>query len=114
MITERKFKVPIYEFTVRVTIFDDIEEARSKYPRFMTGQVLGCTVEYSDGSQCHLILPSDNLSTVVHELEHAKNLIWKAREIKCIPDNDEPDAYMMGYLFEQVEKILRKHLASRC
>lgn len=113
MITEGKFRVPIYEFIVKVTIFDNLEEAREKYPKFMTGDLIGCTVEYFD-SKCHLIVPSDKLSTIVHELEHTKNIIWKVKGVTCILDNDEPDAYLMGYLFEQVEKILRKHLASRC
>lgn len=114
MITEGRFNVPIYDFKVEVTVFDTPEEARKKYSEWITGTCLGCTVEYFSGDKCKLIIPSYNMSTVIHELEHVKNLIWKYREIKTILENDEPDAYLIGFLFEKVEKILKRHLASKC
>jgi hypothetical protein len=109
MLTERKFRVPIYDFKVIVTVFDDYTEARNKFPHALVSSAYGCTMEYIDCGKCHILIPSSGMSTVVHELEHVKNLIWKFTGYQSQAGNDEPDAYLMGYLYEQVEKILNIH-----
>lgn len=113
MITEKTIHIPVWDFRVEICVFDTIEEAQKKYPEFMTDSLLACTVEYLHNPKCKLIIPSYNYSDVVHELEHVKNLVWKYKGYKPQEDNDEPDAYLMGWLFEQVDKIIRKHLASK-
>ncbi len=112
MITEKSFYIPIWDFKVEVAVFDDIREAEKKFPDIMTDGLLACTIEYRDCAKCKLIIPSNRYSDVVHELEHVKNLVWKEKGYKSQVDNDEPDAYLMGWLFEQVDKIIKKHLAS--
>lgn len=113
MLTKKSIRVPIYDFKVEVCIFDDIEEAKREYPRYISYDMLGCTIEWG-GSICTLIVPSDNYSTLIHELEHVKNLVWKAKGYKPQADNDEPDAYLLEWLFNRVDKIIKKHLATRC
>jgi hypothetical protein len=115
MLTERNFKVPLYDYTVEVKIFDKAEEARAKFPDVIDGSMLGCTLEHIDCPRCTLLIPATGISTIIHELEHAKNLIWKYIGYKPQASNDEPDAYLLGYLFEQVEKVLKIHtkLASK-
>ena len=112
MITEKSFIVDIYDFKVEVTVFDSLKEVQEKYPEYMTNGTKACTVEYLNGSKCKLIVPSYKYSSVVHELEHAKNLIWKAKGYKPQADNDEVDAYLLEYLYDKVDKIIRKHLAT--
>lgn len=114
MITEKSFIVPIYSFKVEVAVFDDLKEAKNKFPEFMTEGTLACTVEYINGGKCKLIVPSYKYASMVHELEHAKNLIWKSKGYKPQEDNDEVDAYLIEYLYERVDKIIRNHLASQC
>jgi hypothetical protein len=109
MLTERSFKVPLYEFTVEVKVFDKVEEVRAKFSDVFDSSMLGCTLEHIDCPRCTLIIPATGLSTIVHELEHVKNLIWKYIGYTPQASNDEPDAYLIGYLFEQVEKILKIH-----
>lgn len=110
--TKGKFKIPIYDFTVEVYVFDHIEEAVDKFPGLVDNEMLGCTIEHVNSPRCRLVIPSNRMSTVVHELEHVKNIVWKYIGYEVKVGNDEPDAYLMSYLFEQVEKILKKHLAS--
>lgn len=114
MITERVINIPIWDFRVEVSVFDSLSEAREKYPDFMTEGIVACTVEYIGDTKCKLIVPSNDYSNVVHELEHVKNLVWKTKGYKPQADNDEPDAYLIGWLFEQVDKIIKKHLATQC
>lgn len=114
MLTEKSFIVPIYDFKIEVTVFDTLSEAQIKYPEFMTPGTKACTVEYFNDSKIKLIVPSYKYSTVVHELEHTKNLIWKYKGYKPQEDNDETDAYLIEYLYDRVDKIIRKHLATQC
>ena len=114
MITEKSFIIPIYDFKVEVSVFDSLSEANKKYPEFMTLGTKACTIEYFTDSKVKLIVPSYRYSSVVHELEHVKNLIWKAKGYKPQEDNDEPDAYLIEYIYERVDKIIKKHLATQC
>lgn len=110
--TKGKFKIPIYEYTVEVFVFDNVNEAVEEFSGIVDEGMSGCTIEYINRPRCKLVIPSNRMSTVVHELEHVKNLVWKYVGYEVKTDNDELDAYLMSYLFEQVEKILKKHLAS--
>lgn len=114
MITEKSFIVPIYDFKVEIAVFDNLKEAQEKFPGFITEGTKACTLEYTNASKCKLIVPSYKYASMVHELEHAKNLIWKAKGHKSQEDNDEVDAYLLEYLYDRVDKIIRKHLATQC
>lgn len=114
MITETNFIVPIYDFKVEVCVFDDLKEVQKKYPEFMTEGTKACTVEYFNASKVKVIVPTYKYSSVIHELEHAKNLIWKAKGYKSDINNDEVDAYLLEYLYDKVDKIIKKHLATKC
>lgn len=114
MLTEKSFIVPIYGFKVEVVVFDDLSEAQKKYPEFMSEGTKACTIEYFNCSKVKVIVPSYKYSSMVHELEHAKNLIWKAKGYKPDESNDEVDAYLLGYLYDRVDRIIRKHLATQC
>lgn len=114
MITEKSFIVPIYDFKVDVAVFDNLNEAQKKFPEFMTEGTKACTVEYLNDSECKIIVPSYKYSSMVHELEHVKNLIWKSKGYKPQENNDEVDAYLLEYLYDKVDKIIRSHLATQC
>ena len=111
MITETNFEVPIFHFKVEVVVFDKLDEAKVKYSEFLPEGADACTVEYVNASRAKVIIPSNNYVCVVHELEHIKNLIWKAKGYKPKEDNDEVDAYLIEYLFEIIDKIIKKHLS---
>lgn len=111
MITETNFEVPIFHFKVEVVVFDKLDEAKVKYSEFLSEGADACTVEYVNASKAKVIIPSNNYICVVHELEHIKNLIWKAKGYKPQENNDEVDAYLIEYLFERIDKIIKKHLS---
>ncbi len=49
-----------------------------------------------------------NKSTIVHECTHIKSLLFRNKGIKSDPSNDEPEAYLMGFLFREIEKIFNQ------
>lgn len=109
MIICKSIKVPIFEFKINVELFDDIKEVQTKYPQYCTGGVDAFTLEFPGYSQCSLIIPYNNYNCIIHELEHVKNIIWKTKGYRPQADNDEIDAYLMGWLFQKVKDIIDKH-----
>ena len=114
MITEKSFILPIYDFKVEVAVFDNLKEAQDKFPDFIDESTKACTVEYFKTPKVKIIVPSYKYSSMVHELEHAKNIVWKVKGYKPQEDNDEVDAYLLEYLYDKIDKIIRKHLATQC
>lgn len=111
MLTEKAFKVPIYDYRVEVVVFDDFKEVMDKYPYIATKEMKGCVAENKEYPVSKIIIPCNDRSTLVHELEHLKNIILKYIGYSPQAGNDEPDAYLIEYLFEQVDKVIDKHLA---
>lgn len=102
--TERIAEVNIFKYRVKIVIYDDLEEAKKKYVEL--GDEYNGVTYGLNGLRSVVVCPKEKLSDVVHELEHAKNNILA--DIGHKPDyrNDEIDAYIMGWLFEQVEKTI--------
>lgn len=111
MITERKITIPIYEVPVKIVIFDKEKEVRDKYPEFFSEGTKACTVENFETGDLILILPSYRMSDIAHEGLHLMNCIYRQKGIQPQRDNDEHEAYLIGYIFMRIEKILYEHLA---
>lgn len=112
MITEKNIIVPIYRYALKIVIFDDFKEVKEAIPDIDSNDSKGLLLDYGDRSI--ICVPPHDTLTIVHECEHAKNAIW--RRIGFIPtlENDEPDAYLIEYLYKEVMKIVKKHLATQC
>lgn len=109
MITERTFKVPIFDVKILVVIADSVEEARQKYPDHVKESTLGVTSLIEGKIQVILPRPK-NSCYMVHELEHVKNFILDTIDHIVSANNDEVDAYLIEYLYSKVDKIVKEHL----
>lgn len=111
MVTEKTIRIPIYGFKLKIVIFDDRKEIEEKYPEI--NLCVGATIGYRDG--CTVILPAKDTATVVHECEHAKNAVWEYIGYQPHYTNDEVDAYLLTYIFAEVNKVIQKHsLVTNC
>lgn len=110
MITEKKIIVPIFNYAAKIVVADTIEEASKKYD--IDPNCKGALLEYEDKSI--LIVKPNVDNVVVHECVHLKNAIWNRIGYTPAPTNDEPDAYLVDYLYNQVCKVIQKHLAPKC
>jgi len=61
-----------------------------------------CIYLYTDGSD----LPTFN--TIAHEVFHAANYIFESIGAKPDTQNDEPQAYLVGWIAGEVHKALKK------
>lgn len=110
MITERIITIPLYRHKIKVVVADDIIEAKQKYTEIPENSA-ACALNY--GSTSAVVVTPNNLSEIVHEVVHVKNYIWSTIGYSPIADNDEPDAYLVSYIFEKVMKIVSIHLLSK-
>lgn len=112
MITEKNIIVPIYRYALKIVIFDDFKEVKEAIPDIDSNDSKGLLLDYGDRSI--ICVPPHDTLTIVHECEHAKNAIWRRIGFIPTPENDEPDAYLIEYLYKEVMKIVKKHLATQC
>ena len=106
MITKKVIKVPIYDDKVIIVVADNLNEARELYPT-IGENIKACVLEGSGYSI--IVVPPNQLNLVIHECLHLKNCIWNHIGYKPISNNDEVDAYLIEYLFDQVLKTINKH-----
>lgn len=110
----KKIKIPIYEGLLYIQISNNRSEECLK---------LGITIPEEYNNNLGLAISSDetfiyvisitedavNMHDIIaHECLHICNDIFKHRYIKPDLDNDEPQAYLLGWLVNQVYRYIEK------
>lgn len=101
-----KIELPIYYGKITVYIDNEIE---------LIGEKIG--VDISEHVECfcyrkephnYIIGLKENIFyyNIVHEVVHLVNFIYEDHHIKLSKSNDEPQAYLTGYLFDEIFKKL--------
>lgn len=54
--------------------------------------------------QCFILLTTNEVSTLIHEIIHCTNRILDRVGIKVSPDEDEAQAYLAAFIYEQYKK----------
>lgn len=106
MIKEKRIKVPIYNTFIFVGFYDDSEELNKKYGTDSThttdaicwGSIGGTAVFFNKNKISQRV--------IAHECVHIVNYIFKEKGIKLDLNNDEPQAYLMDWVFNEVNKTL--------
>lgn len=109
-------KIPLY-FGELVIIFDkDWDEINKKYshlwPEEMDKTAEACVFPVVKKNGCtqfvaaFVTIPSNKV--LIHETVHLVNELFGARGIKLDLENDEPQAYLTGWFFEELEKFRDK------
>lgn len=101
--------IPIYQCKLTIILDKDLSYVEKKYgtkslcdygaitmrvPHEFSEYIMA--FEYSDGT------------IIAHEIVHLKNYIYQDKGIELDRFNDEPEAYLTGWLFRQIETILNK------
>lgn len=112
MTKETPIKIPIYTGWLSVVISDDFEYVCKKYNVDMDAAYSGAFVWTQENGRvtnfCIALKPNASNKYIAHECVHLCNNIFNIHDIKPDAHNDEPQAYLTGWLFEQVEKVLIK------
>ena len=92
-----------------ILIFDDWEDLKGYIPDdIFSKPSRGVTIDYE--GRCTVCCTPKHSSSVVHEDGHIKNLIWEYIGYTPMVDNDEVDQYLHTYIYEQIMKVLNKHV----
>lgn len=109
MITKRKIKIPIFNYLMIVIIFDNWDDLQTHISKEIFDiPSKGVTIDYD--TYCVICCSPKHKSTLVHESGHIKNLIWKYIGYTPQRDNDEVDQYLQTYIYEEIVKVMNKHL----
>lgn len=110
MVTNKKIQVPIYNFTIYVTIFDEWEEITKYYIGNKEVEREGfLLINNIDRNILKLYINSSCPSCIIHEIIHIKNIICDIIDYKPNSENDEPEAYLVQYLYDKIIKVYHKH-----
>lgn len=105
MILKRNIKVPIFNYTIQVIVFNDYNEARANKLLYSENS-LAETQEYLHQGHCKVVIPYNDLSSIVHEICHIINCIWRQIDYEPPRDNDEISAYLMEWLLQKINAII--------
>lgn len=101
--------IPIYQCKLNIFLDKDLSYIEKKYKTKCLSDYGAITMrvpnkfseyvmafEYSDGT------------IIAHEIVHLKNYIYQDKGIELDRFNDEPEAYLTGWLFKQIETFLKE------
>lgn len=110
MVTSRKIKVPIYEFTIYVNIFDKWEEVKKYHKSDPENEREGFLLLHdTDLTKLKLFVNVECPSCIVHEIVHIKNIIFDVIHHPTNINCDEPEAYLTQYLYKKIVDVYYKH-----
>lgn len=110
MVTNKKIQVPIYDFTIYVTIFDKWEEINKWYIGDKNDEREGFLLTNTmHPTKLKLFVNFDCPSCIIHEILHIKNIIFDIIGHTSSRYNDEPEAYLGQYLYKKIIEVYYKH-----
>lgn len=113
MYKQKTIKIPIYFGSLRIIVCDDLQKVGDKYDLGdMTGFAAIMFTLEKNGYQkfCLAFRSNVKLSDICHETTHAVNRIFHNRGMQPDLLNDEPQAYLSGWVFNECYKFLNKVL----
>ena len=107
MITEI-IPIPLYFGKLTLIKAENFEEVNKKYnTSARDGEHASVAFRYEDDNYVIVIISAEDLSVLAHEVVHIVNYIFKDVGIKLDLDNDEPQAYLHGWIFSQVLEFIK-------
>lgn len=110
MITKRKIKVPIYNFIVDFTVFDEWKEITEWCDNTENEREGFILTDVYYPNIIKMFTNSGYRSNIVHEIIHIKNQIFSIIGQKVDTANDETEAYLVEYLYKELVKVYEAHL----
>ena len=106
----RDLIIPIYDAKVTVVITDEFEKEvlEAGYQKDVTGSG-GITLHYPDApSNFTIVMHTDCTSpgNIAHEAYHLCGKIMDCVDIKYDINNDEPMAYLIGFIVDGLHQII--------
>lgn len=101
--------IPIYQCKLTIILDKDLSYVEKKYRTKSLSDYGAITMRVPDKFSEYVMAFEYSEGTIIaHEIVHLKNYIYEDCSIELDKFNDEPEAYLTGWLFKQIEKFLNK------
>lgn len=111
---KKNVHIPIYFGWLTVILADSVEELQKEHPE-QDISPLACATVFTDekvdnGTTNYVaaFFGQPEGQTIAHEAVHIVNRIFLDRGIQLTPYNDEPQAYLTGWVFETIAEALQE------
>jgi hypothetical protein len=107
----KTINVPVYECGLTIILTKDLNEVVKKYKlNGEFGNFGALTFENKSKHRNYVVAFTDasHLSNIAHEIVHIKNYIFLGINAKIDLHNDEPEAYLTGWLFDKIYEFLNQ------
>lgn len=106
----KRIRLPIYGGSFVVVLDNDLSYVERKYGTMSLSFYGAVTMRVPDGYKEYLVAFTDkeHLSNIVHEIVHLKNYIYEDAGVVLDLVNDEHEAYLSGWLFDEIYGFLKK------
>ena len=107
MIT-KEIKIPIYFGKLILIYTDNLEKVNQVYNTKIDDSLYDAVVfEPMDKDEYVIAIKVAKWSIIAHEIVHVVNAIFLKCGIELDRNNDEPQAYLTGWVAEEIDKFLK-------
>ena len=114
---KKKVKIPIYYGDLIIIKCNDWKEVNKKYKKKKkkTFEAIVFKYDTKKGYTKYVAAFSKKPTgaTIAHEVTHLVNHIFIDRVMQLDPYNDEPQAYLTGWFFEQIDNFFKNKKAKK-
>lgn len=105
---EKEIKIPIYGGKI-IFMYGDLIDVKTRYNlNFNPNDYDAIVFDVEERDQFILAFSVIKESTLMHEIVHLVNNIFKSRNIKLDIDNDEPQAYLAGWIADELYTFIKE------
>jgi|ERR1035437_6428587 hypothetical protein len=103
----KKLNIPIYQCEVTIILDKDLSYVTNKYKTIDLSNYGAVTMRVPNTHSKYIIaFEYTEGSIIAHEIVHLVNYIFEDKNIILDTKNDETQAYLTGWLFREINKIL--------
>lgn len=101
--------IPIYCCKLTIILDKDLTYIQKRY-KTVSLENFGAVILKDDSKYRHYVVAfsdANHLSNISHEIIHLKNHIYLDCAMELDRHNDEPEAYLIGWLFDQIYNFIK-------
>lgn len=105
----KTINIPIYCCKITMILDSDLEYVKKKYKTISLENFGAVTLKDNSKYRHYVVAFTDknHLSNIAHEIVHIKNHIFLDCAMELDRHNDEPEAYLTGWLFDEIYNFIK-------
>lgn len=110
-----KYKIPLYHSNLYVIYSDDIYAVISKYALDKSAKdclAFAFKWEWKKPGY-YVVITKNQIDVIAHEAVHIVNMVFKDKCISLDLTNDEPQAYLTGWIVKKIIKTINNAEAEK-